>query len=176
MKLYTRNGDKGTTSYLGKDKLPKDNIRIEAYGTVDELNSIIGITLQYIPNKLTNKLIEIQNLLFYIGGELASEKPRNDITSDDIALLEQWIDEATDETPELKSFILPGGTMAASWLHFARTVTRRAERLTVTFARDNLINENIIPWLNRLSDLFFAWARLVNHMENVPDTIWTKNK
>lgn len=174
MKLYTKTGDKGETSIIGKDRIDKDDIRIEAYGTVDELNSVVGLAILRVSSEIKDDLIQIQSLLFEIGSELASIKPRNTICEEDIGNLESLIDQAVDQTPALKSFILPGGSEGSSWLHLARTVTRRAERLILTFSRSNEINPNIIPWMNRLSDLFFAWARQCNVLDGIKDVEWTK--
>jgi cob(I)alamin adenosyltransferase len=171
MPLYTKKGDDGKTSIIGSNRLDKDNIRIDAYGTVDELNSIIGILLNKSTNRI-NQLKDIQSLLFEIGSELASETPRGSISEVDVQNLERQIDTASSKTSALTSFILPGGTDEASWFHLARTVARRAERVIVTLNREVTINQNIIPWINRLSDLFFAWARLANQEENISDIIW----
>ncbi len=172
MKLYTKSGDQGKTSILGKDRIDKDDIRIEAYGTIDELNSVVGLAISKVPNEIKDDLIKIQSLLFEIGSELASIKPRNTISVEDITNLELLIDQAVEQTPELKSFILPGGSEGSSWLHLARTVTRRAERLIFTLSKSNEINPNIIPWINRLSDLFFAWSRLCNTLDGIKDVEW----
>jgi len=174
MKLYTKTGDQGKTSILGKDRIDKDDIRIQAYGTIDELNSIVGLTITKVPNQIKDDLVAIQSLLFEIGSELASLNPRNIITDEDITHLESLIDVAVEQTPELKSFILPGGSEGSSWLHLARTVARRAERLIFTFSKSNEVNSNILPWVNRLSDLFFAWSRLCNLLDGIADVEWKK--
>jgi len=172
MKLYTRKGDQGETGILGKDRLPKDDLRIEAYGTVDELNSIIGMTLHHAEEDLRPILQTIQSLLFEIGAELASVKERGNLSQNDIDFIEDQIDTASAETPAIKSFILPGGHEGASWFHLARTVSRRAERRVVSLDREVEINQLIIPILNRLSDLFFALARLQNYRNGIEDISW----
>jgi cob(I)alamin adenosyltransferase len=172
MKLYTKTGDQGKTSIIGKDRIDKDDIRIEAYGTIDELNSIVGLTIPKVPPKIKDDLYQIQSLLFELGSELASVKPRNSISEEDISHLESLIDLAVSQTPDLKSFILPGGSEGSSWFHLARTVARRAERIILTFSKSNDINPNIIPWMNRLSDLLFAWARLCNVLDGIEDVEW----
>lgn len=172
VKLYTGKGDKGMTSILGSDKLPKYHQRIEAYGTIDELNAIIGILYHHADESYHSNLNSIQSMLFEIGSELASTQPRQKIHESDVKQLEILIDEASAQTPALKSFILPGGHIAASWFHLARTVTRRAERLVVRLGDETAIDQHIIPWLNRLSDLFFAWARLANQQQGIDDIPW----
>jgi len=172
MKLYTGKGDTGTTGILGKDRLSKDDSRIEAYGTVDELNSILGMVAQELSSALLDDLHQIQADLFEIGTELASENPKAGISQHDVQRLESLIDTATEDTPALTSFILPGGCQAASWLHMARTITRRTERRVVTLSRSINLNPVILVYLNRLSDLFFAWARWENHQHDVADIPW----
>ena len=172
MKLYTRKGDDGKTNIIGSSRLTKDHKRISSYGVVDELNAILGITRGLVDSNIQREILHIQNLLFEIGAELASEVPRNKLLISDVKYLEDLIDSATKNTPELKSFILPGGTNSASWLHFARTVTRRAEREIVALDQDEELNQFIIPWINRLSDLFFAWSRLENFSKSIGEHIW----
>jgi cob(I)alamin adenosyltransferase len=176
VKLYTGKGDKGMTSILGSDKLPKYHLRIEAYGTIDELNSIIGILYHHTDESYHQDFNTIQSMLFEIGSELASTEPRQKIHVSDVKYLETLIDRASAQTPALTSFILPGGHISASWFHLARTVTRRAERLVVQLSHETSIDENIVPWLNRLSDLFFAWARLANHQQGIEDVPWVARK
>jgi len=174
MKIYTKAGDEGLTSYLGSGKIPKHDIRIEAYGTVDELNSILGVLRHHCLEELSNQILKIQNLLFEIGNELASEKDLRIINQTDILQLEQWIDLATDALPPLTSFILPGGSKGGSWMHIARTVTRRAERRITEFfqTKNNIKTSLSLIYINRLSDLFFTWARFENMKTNVPDIEW----
>lgn len=176
MKIYTKTGDDGLTSILGKGRLNKDNIRIEAYGTIDELNSLLGVVMQYVPEVIRVEIIGIQGVLLEIGSELASVKPRNKVVPEDVEKLESIIDKIDGELEPLKSFILPGGSSGASWLHYARTVARRAERRVVSFANNHEINPVIIPFVNRLSDLLFTWARYANHLGKVEDIPWEARK
>lgn len=172
MKLYTKQGDTGKTSLFGGRKVSKADVRVEAYGTVDELNAVLGITLSHLQTDdklLREELLTIQSVLFEIGSDLASEKDMNRLTEDDVAQLEGLIDAATVETPPLQAFILPGGSTVSSYLHLARTVCRRAERHIVQV--DN-VNPFILKYMNRLSDLFFAWSRWYNHMNEHPEIIW----
>ena len=172
MKIYTGKGDEGRTSILGPDKLFKDDIRIKAYGTVDELNSVIGMIILEVGVEIRSHLIKIQNNLFDIGSDLASVNPLSTISSADVNSMEQIIDKFEEELPELKSFILPGGSRASAWLHLGRTVTRRAEREITSLFRTTEINKFIIPWINRLSDLFFVWSRYSNLKEGIEDVKW----
>ncbi|MHA2100415.1 MAG: cob(I)yrinic acid a,c-diamide adenosyltransferase [Candidatus Kariarchaeaceae archaeon] len=175
MKIYTGKGDEGKTSILGPERLYKDDIRIDAYGTIDELNSILGILITKVEDIIQPHLIKIQNNLFDIGSDLASEDPRNSITAKDVSDLEKLIDNFQKDLPELKSFILPGGSTGSSWLHLARTVTRRSERKIVSLSNKANINKIIIPWINRLSDLFFVLARYNNHQNGMEDIKWESN-
>ena len=176
MKIYTGKGDEGKTSILGPGRLYKDDIRIKAYGTVDELNSVIGLIILEVGDEIKYHLVKIQNYLFDIGADLASANPLSTVTSDDISYLEQLIDKFENGLPELKSFILPGGSKASSWLHLGRTVTRRAEREITSLMRSTKINKFIIPWINRLSDLFFVWSRYCNLLEDIEDVKWESSK
>lgn len=179
MKIYTRTGDKGQTSLLGGQRVPKDSIRIEAYGTVDELNSHIGLLRDHAGGGRDELLIPIQEMLFSLGSRLASgseeqaEKfkvPR--ITETDISALEEAMDRMDQELPEMRNFILPGGQIAASQAHVCRTVCRRAERLVVTLAASEDVPEIVVRYLNRLSDLLFVLARHLAHVKGVADTPW----
>lgn len=180
MKIYTKKGDKGDTSLFGGKKLPKDAIRIEAYGTVDELNSFLGLAEIEVKDKSVKKVIrELQNQLFTVGSDLATpidliEKnfiiPR--VTEDFIVNSEKLIDKYSDLTPELKNFILPGGTKGASLLHISRSVCRRAERRVVSLIQQEQINRNIIIFLNRISDLLFVLARYENFSSGKNDINW----
>jgi len=172
--LYTRKGDDGKTEIQGGTRKDKDSARITATGTIDELNAILGVTTNYLEGDLLAEVKKIQNLLFEIGNELSSLNPKNEFTEDDVKYLEQLIDKAQTATPPLNQFILPGGTQAATWFHLARTVTRRAERRIVTLNNEDQINPYVKKWINRLSDLLFAWSRLANHQDNVDDVPWTK--
>lgn len=178
MKIYTRTGDDGTTSLFAGGRVKKDNARVEAYGTVDELNSILGVIRAVSKDNFINETIkDIQNLLFVLGSDLAtpigveSIKVKR-ITKDDVEKIERLIDKVEESLEPLRSFILPGGTFLASFLHLARTVCRRAERRIVSLSEKEKINENIIPFVNRLSDLFFTLARYANKIENVDDIKW----
>jgi len=182
MKIYTKTGDKGETSLFGAGRVSKDNIRIEAFGTVDELNSFIGLVITESKNdEVKQTLIKIQNQLFNLGSDLATPNemesqnisiPR--ITDEDYKYIEQQIDFFSDKLDELKFFILPGGTRAASILHIARTICRRAERRVVALNNMVKINSNIIIFLNRISDLLFVLARYENKISGINDIKWGK--
>ncbi|MGM0458001.1 MAG: cob(I)yrinic acid a,c-diamide adenosyltransferase [Bacteroidota bacterium] len=180
MKIYTRKGDTGQTALFGGDTTRKDNIRIHAYGTVDELNSALGMVLSFdISDRGAEILTTVQNDLFIVGATLATPKPekaRIDQVGDaQIKTVEQWIDELEEHLEPLKSFILPGGGGAGSTLHFARTVCRRAERKTVELAENEEIPAEAIIYLNRLSDLLFVLARFENKHQGKKETPWIPN-
>src|SRR6478672_1177176 len=168
-KIYTKTGDKGTTSLLGGTKVPKNDIRIETYGTVDELNSWIGLIIDLINiEDLTKELREIQDRLFTIGSSLATDAEKEPkmklpgLKESDIEFLEKRIDEMTSKVPLMKSFILPGGHVTVSNIHITRCVCRRAERLCVNMQQHDLfIDDKVIKYLNRLSDYLFTLARFV---------------
>ena len=178
MKIYTKTGDKGETGLFGGDRVRKDSLRIEAYGAVDELNSLVGIIRALRPKKkIDDVLHEVQRDLFILGADLATRKaakraliPR--ISRTHVASLEKKIDSLQVPLRPLKSFILPGGTVAASYLHYARTVCRRAERSTARLSSSEDTNENVLIYLNRLSDLLFVLARYANHAEKKKETEW----
>jgi cob(I)alamin adenosyltransferase len=179
MKIYTKTGDKGSTSLLGGKKVPKSHDRIEAYGTVDELNSFVGLLKdqQDVEMRLKQQLYWIQETLFSLGSILATEPGFTgfalpEITSVEIKQLEQWIDHYDHQLPELKNFILPSGHTAVSTCHVCRTVCRRAERAVHKLSADQALDENILPFLNRLSDYFFILARKIALDLNVPETPW----
>jgi len=178
MKIYTKTGDKGQTSLIGGTRVPKYHIRIEAYGTVDELNSYIGlIRCQSIALHHQQILKEIQDRLFTIGSSLASDPERSkmkipDLSEHDISLLETEMDTMNEVLPELKHFILPGGSTTVSYCHLARCVCRRAERLTVHLAEENFVDSNITIFLNRLSDYLFVLGRKLNADEGTAENIW----
>jgi cob(I)alamin adenosyltransferase len=178
MKIYTKTGDSGNTSLFGGKRVDKDNQRIEAYGTLDELNSVIGLILVEKVNDKTRKILTIlQQSLFVIGSELATpsdvqSKAIRPLTNEEISVLENYIDEIDADLPSLKNFIIPGGTKSASLLHFARTVCRRAERRIVEIDKSENISKNIIAYINRLSDLLFVIARYENHVTSTPETEW----
>ena len=166
MKIYTKTGDKGTSSLLSGKRVKKYDIRLETFGTIDELNAHIGVLHDYINEHIDKLFLEkIQSKLFHLGALLALEKPDErfkipKITESDIAELEIRIDEMNSLIPELKAFVLAGGHLSISYSHVCRTVCRRAERLCVRLADDYEIDQNIVVFLNRLSDFFFVFARL----------------
>ncbi|MCC7301424.1 MAG: cob(I)yrinic acid a,c-diamide adenosyltransferase [Bacteroidia bacterium] len=178
MKIYTKTGDKGDTSLIGGVRVPKSHARIEAYGTVDELNSWIGLIRdQKEAMPFGNILGEIQDRLFTIGSSLASdpEKARMklpDLGEEDVKLLEKQIDEMLSGLPEMKSFILPGGHTTVSYCHIARCVCRRAERLSVALAAAHPVENIIITYLNRLSDYLFVLARRISADTGSPEMPW----
>lgn len=177
-KIYTKTGDDGTTGLFGGARLPKHNIRIEAYGTVDELNSQIGWLISLVEDPaLIQFLQNIQSRLFTVGSNLASDPSKEMITPDleeaDILLLENAIDQMQTELPELKHFILPGGNEAISAAHVVRTVCRRAERRCVALAYDSAVESIIILYLNRLSDYFFVLARWIGYKAGIEEIKWT---
>jgi cob(I)alamin adenosyltransferase len=178
MKIYTKTGDQGDTSLFGGQRVPKDALRIEAYGTVDELNSVIGIVLAEVPEgDIARILTQVQNQLFDLGADLATprsmtRKNIKRIDRRDSASLEKSIDAIELRLKPLRSFILPGGSPVAARLHFARTVCRRAERVVVRLSRNEDIGEGMTMYLNRLSDLLFVLARYANRESGVPEVKW----
>ena len=181
MKIYTKTGDKGKTSLIG-GRVDKDSLRVEAYGTMDELNSFIGKAMTELDEgkfaDLLADLEAIQNELFDGGGDLANVmKERHYKLSDEpIEVLEKRIDDLMEEAPPLEKFILPGGSPAAATLHIARTVTRRAERLTVTLMKaEEDVPGTVQKYLNRLSDYLFVAARIVNARLGVPDNEYVRS-
>lgn len=177
MRIYTRTGDKGQTSLIG-GRVDKDNARVDAYGTVDEVNSFIGLAITELSDQefsdIRNDLEKIQHELFDCGGDLANVSRKRELKLTDISVtyLEERIDELAAEAPKLERFILPGGAKAAAYIHVARTITRRAERLLVTLMKNDL-DTDVAPvtlqYLNRLSDYLFACARVVNFRSSVED-------
>jgi cob(I)alamin adenosyltransferase len=178
MKIYTKTGDKGLTSLIGGTRVPKYDLRIESYGTVDELNSYIGIIRdQNISTQHKSVLKEIQDRLFTIGAALASDPEKSkmkipDLHMVDIELLEHQMDEMNDVLPELKHFILPGGDQVVSFCHISRCVCRRAERITVQLSEESFVDEKVIIYLNRLSDFLFVLARKIGHERNLEENKW----
>ena len=178
LKIYTKTGDKGQTSLIGGTRVPKYHNRIEAYGTVDELNSYIGlISCQEIALHDKEMLKEIQDRLFTIGASLASDPERSkmkvpDLIESDILLLETEMDTMNEVLPPLKHFILPGGNTVVSYCHLARCVCRRAERLTVHLAEESFVDNNITIYLNRLSDYLFVLSRKLNVDAGTAENIW----
>ncbi len=181
MKIYTKKGDSGETSLFGGTRVPKSNERIEAYGTVDELNSFVGLAASYNLSKAgTDYLRKVQELLFTLGADLAtpySSKTRIDrISEDNITFLEDAIDELDKDLEPLKNFILPGGSQVGATLHAARTICRRAERATVACGKVEDISEECIKFLNRLSDFLFVIARYENKQAGVREETWQPDR
>lgn len=182
-KVYTLTGDKGTTSLVGGQRVAKDDIRVEAYGTVDELNSHIGMLAHAIKdtNPDVEKLIfKIQNKLFNLGAYLATEQsnveaPVYGLSDDDVKAVEAMIDTLDEQLPPMRGFILPGGNRAAVCCDICRTVTRRAERRVVTLASHQPLNPLAQRYLNRLSDFFFILARHCNVSSNVEEILWDRS-
>ena len=184
-KVYTKNGDKGQTSLGNGEKRPKNDLRIEAYGTVDEANSHLGVVACYCPKPVQELIFCIQNDLFDLGADLcrphdhtSSDKDIR-IDEDQILQLERAIDQLNADLPPLKSFILPGGSVLSSHLHVARTVVRRAERLVVGLAEYEKVNPEAIKYLNRLSDLLFVLSRQSNYINpkvKDPELLWQPKK
>jgi cob(I)alamin adenosyltransferase len=186
-KVYTRHGDKGDTHLVGGARVPKDDARIESYGTIDELNSVLGIVraandagpASTTQTRLDQILRQVQNELFDLGSELATPpdavwEGMIRIGAAQIEVLERTIDECQEELAPLKSFILPGGGMIAAFLHQARTVCRRAERDILRLMRKEPIGEHVLGYVNRLSDLLFVLSRWVSHALGEPEYLWEK--
>ena len=171
-KIYTRTGDDGTTGLGDGTRVSKDSLRVEAYGTVDELNSIVGLLVTYeVPEDIHNCLIRVQHRLFDLGGELCI--PGHQAMSDeDVDALELILDRLNEKLTPLKEFILPGGSSAAAVCHLARTVCRRAERRVVALAQTEAVAAPVLRYLNRLSDLLFVMARVLNQRAGVSDVLW----
>jgi len=179
-KIYTKTGDKGTTSLIGGTKVNKSHIRIESYGTVDELNSWIGVVNDHIDDVVTQQTLkEIQDRLFTIGSSLACDPDKEiklkipDLQETDVEFLEREIDRMNESLPEMKTFILPGGAPAVSFAHVARCVCRRAERICVAMQAEELeIEPLVIKYLNRLSDYLFIAARYIGHLQKAEEVQW----
>jgi cob(I)alamin adenosyltransferase len=178
-KLYTKKGDTGTTALGGGQRVPKESLRVSAYGTVDELSSHIGVALATgLSPRLVEMLPIIQNELFHLGSDLCfieADKEKfqlPQIAEKHVKVLEGWIDELTAVVGFLQNFILPGGSVGAANLHVARTVCRRAERDVITLSRVEAIGSFCIPYLNRLSDLLFVMARYENKQRNIDEPLW----
>ena len=172
-KIYTRTGDDGTTGLGNGERVRKDSLRVEAFGTVDELNSAIGIVLAFgLPNTANRLLTDIQQKLFDLGGELCIPETVT-LASSDIEWLEMGLDELNAKLPPLKDFVLPGGSPAAAACHMARTICRRAERRVVSLAEQTDVNPHSVKYLNRLSDLLFVLARTLNVTSGHAEIIWT---
>lgn len=178
-RIYTRKGDDGTTGLGGGQRVPKDSPRVQAYGTVDELNSAIGLALAHgLVPKLAGALPRIQNELFHLGSDLCflEEDKRSfalpQIDARHVASLEAFIDELNEVVGPLENFILPGGAAGSAYLHVARTICRRAERDAIALARLEPIGGFVVAYLNRLSDALFVMARYENRMRNVAEPLW----
>lgn len=182
MKLYTKTGDEGTTSLFGGARVPKYDLRIEAYGTVDELNSCIGLVRdQGLEERHTRFLLEVQDRLFTLGSHLATQPGKKNIVlpgfeEEDVVKLEQEIDAMDAKLPPMKHFILPGGHTTVSFIHIARCVCRRAERLTVHLAATEEVSPLIIKYLNRLSDYLFILSRDAARTLGAEETPWHPRK
>ncbi len=178
MKIYTKTGDDGFTSLIGGTRVPKHHLRVESYGTVDELNSYIGlIWSQEITGQDRLILKEIQDRLFTIGASLAADPEKSkmkipDLHNTDIELLETEMDRIEAGLPQLKHFILPGGNSVTSFCHLARCVCRRAERITVALSEESFVDEKVKIYLNRLSDYLFMLARKVGQDQNIAENNW----
>jgi cob(I)alamin adenosyltransferase len=183
LKIYTKTGDTGKTSLVGGTRISKGNLKIESYGTVDELNSWIGV-LRDLPENESRKDIfkEIQDRLFTIGADLASEseivkqKKVPDLFDTDVELLEKAMDEMNEEIPPLRAFVLPGGNVAVSYAHVARTVCRRAERHIIRLTEVEEVNELVIRYLNRLSDYLFVVSRKITQELGTEEVAWKPRK
>jgi cob(I)alamin adenosyltransferase len=188
MKIYTKTGDRGETGVFGGGRVPKDHVRVDAYGEVDELNSTLGLVVLHLQaageTEMVAGLREVQGDLFTLGANLATPAPEDGgrenayipaLDPARIEALERWIDAADAELEPLASFILPGGSPAAAVLHLARTVCRRAERRVVALSHQATVRAEYVMYLNRLSDLLFTLARLANRRAGVADTPWVPN-
>ena len=183
MKIYTRKGDGGRTKLFGGVEVAKNDQQVDAYGTLDELNALLGVVLALDPDDRlgTGDLVVVQEDLFVLGSRLASARPERELArgtipalpADRVAELEAWIDRLDDELEPLTSFVLPGGCPAGAHLHVARTVCRRAERAVVALTADHpALSTEVIPYINRLSDLLFTLARAVNTRAARPEAKW----
>jgi len=179
MKIYTKTGDDGTTSLFSGGRVSKTHLRVEAYGTVDELNSILGLVRAYQPHARTDEWLgRVQRQLLNMGADLATPLDSKAdwvvrIDAEMVTWLEQAIDEMTAELPELKNFILPGGSLVAANIHVARTVCRRAERIVVQLQDNEPLGDNVLNYLNRLSDFLFTLARWENMQAGIPEDKWS---
>ena len=182
IKIYTKGGDKGTTSLLGGTRVPKYDERINAYGTLDELNSFLGLLRDFsIATHYKEVILNIQNFIFTAEAHLASDSAENiarlpQLREEEVVQLEQEIDAMNEELPELRSFILPGGHPVVSYCHIARTICRRAERLVIKLAGQYEVNEIIIRFLNRLSDYLFVLGRKLTHELGADEIPWNPRK
>lgn len=179
MKIYTRTGDDGSTALFAGGRVPKHDLRVECYGTVDELNSALGLAraLRALPGT-DDRLHLVQRQLFHLGADLATPLESSPafvvrVRPDEVYWLEMQIDSMTNDLPPLKAFILPGGVLSASQIHVARTICRRAERLATALSEHETLSPQALPYLNRLSDFLFVLARWENHFHGAPEEKWT---
>jgi len=180
-RVYTRQGDRGDTALAGGQRVPKDSLRIGAYGTVDELNAFIGVAREDAPKELAAILLRVQHELFNLGSILATlpedvHPKQARITDAEISQLEAEMDLMNEGLPPLRSFVLPGGCRLNAELHVCRTVCRRAERACVALSREESIPGETIRYLNRLSDALFVWSRWASHAMGAPETLWEPNQ
>jgi len=179
MKIYTKTGDDGTTSLFSGGRVSKTHLRVEAYGTIDELNSVLGVVRAHHPHERTDERLEqVQQQLFNLAADLATplDSKADWVVRMDAATvtgLEEAIDEMSADLPELKNFIFPGGSLAAANIHVARTVCRRAERVVVQLSEQESVGDNVINYLNRLSDFLFTLARWENMQAGIPEDKWS---
>lgn len=182
MKIYTKVGDKGETSLYGGTRVPKDDLRIRTYGTLDELNSVLGIVLSdpSLSVEIHTRLLRTQGELFQLGAELATPRGKNNASEPlelpHVKQLEEEIDSMEKQLSPLKTFILPGGAPPSAWIHLARTVSRRAERELATLHRSEPVRAVVLQYLNRLSDYLFVTARFANQLAGVKDIPWHSKK
>lgn len=178
MKVYTKTGDAGTTSLVGGKRVPKDCARLESYGTIDELNAQVGLLLTYVSEPVDREtLIGIQNNLFVIGAQLATEAPQVPsvvITSVDVTKLEQSIDAASEGLPKWRGFTLPGGCRPAALAHVCRTICRRAERRILALNSSEEVAPELLAYVNRLSDYFYVLALRLNFLQGTEEILWHK--
>ncbi len=174
MRIYTKFGDRGSTALIGGAVVPKCDQRVEAYGSVDELNAVLGIVVSFSDSgEVRESLQRIQEDLFVIGAELATRGAKSrPISPARVGEMEKEIDAMWEQLPPLQNFILPGGSKTASLLHLARTVCRRAERQVIALSQKESVNPDIIVYMNRVGDLLFAMARYTNYRKKVPEIIW----
>ena len=181
-RLYTGTGDAGTTSLVGGTRVKKNSVRLEAYGTLDEFSSTLGCVLSdpECTEEVKGQLLSVQNMLFNLGGYLASEIPEGTqppawgLTEAHISQLEQWVDALDEQTPKVQAFVLPGGCMLSARTHVCRTVCRRAERRILDLADEAYVDPALLRYLNRLSDYLFILARYFNFIKGVDEIVWHK--
>ena len=180
--LYTRTGDDGTTSLVDGTRIAKDSVRLEAYGTLDEFSSFLGVVLSHkdCPEELKGQMLEVQSLLFDFGAYLATPaaegEPKVSGVDEDLSKLESWIDALDEQTPKIQKFVLPGGSELAAHCHVARTVCRRAERRILTLSATEYVDPQLLSYINRLSDYLFIAARFINFMSGIDEIVWERRK